>query len=159
MTVFAALPESSQRILFSPQVTDHTAKHRQLSWYSTEAGGQLFGSINSSEVVVLSATGPYRGDQRWWSSYRSNAKAAQRAIDQHVQKGLYYLGEWHTHPEEYPAASAADRDAMSRLRTASITRSNALLMLIQGKAEGVRGLALYSLCENGLNQWVVFHGH
>lgn len=48
---------------------------------------------------------------------------------------------------------------MSRLRTASITRSNALLMLIQGKAEGVRGLGLYSLCENGLNQWVVFHDH
>lgn len=155
MAIFASLPESSQRIVITPQVVDHMATHRQLAWFAREAGGQLFGSISASEVVVSAATGPYRGDQRWWSSYRSNAKAAQSAIDQHAKKGLFYLGEWHTHPEEYPTASAADRDAMTRLRTASETRSSALLMLIQGKADGVSGLALYSLGPNGLAQWAV----
>ena len=129
------------------------AKHRQLSWYSREAGGQLFGSISASEVVVSTAKGPYRGDQRWRSSYRSNPKAAQIAIDQQAKKGLFYLGEWHTHPEEYPRASMADQDAMTRLRAASETKSSALLMLIQGKAEGALGLTLYSLGPDGLTQW------
>lgn len=159
MPIFAVLPESSQRVVIARQVIDHIAKHRQLSWYSREAGGQLFGLVEASEVVVSAATGPYRGDQRARSSYRSNAKAAQRAIDQHAKKGLIYLGEWHTHPEEHPQASTSDLDAMRRLHAASETRSSALLMLIQGKADGVPGLALYSLGADGLTQWTVFHNY
>ena len=159
MTIFATLQESSQCIVIEEGVLGHMARHRQLSWYSREAGGQLFGSINEGEVVVSVATGPYRGDQRWRSSYRSNAKAAQRAIDWHAKNGLFYLGEWHTHPEENPKASAADLDAMRRLRNASETRSSALLMLIQGKADGVLGCALYSLGPDGLMRWTIFQDH
>ena len=159
MPIIATLPESSQRIVIEKGVLDHMARRRQLSWYSREAGGQLFGSINSKEVVISAATGPYQGDQRWRFSYRSNARAAQRAIDQHAEKGLFYLGEWHTHPEEHPKASGADRDAIKRLRNASETRSSALLMLIQGKVNGARGLAIYSLGLEGLTQWEVFDDH
>lgn len=159
MTFFAALAESSQRIVIEKDVLDRMARYQQLSWYSREAGGQLFGSINASEVLVSVATGPYRGDQRWRSSYRSNAKAAQRAIDQNAKSGLFYLGEWHTHPEEHPKASTADLDAIAKLRSASETRSSALLMLIQGKADGVLGLALYSLGSEGLTRWTIFQHH
>ncbi|MBZ3321825.1 Mov34/MPN/PAD-1 family protein, partial [Xanthomonas perforans] len=105
------------------------------------------------------SAGPYRGDQRWRSSYRSNANAAQRAINQHAKKGLLYLGEWHTHPEEHPKASPADRDAITRLRSASETRSSALLMLIQGNADGVPGLALYSLGPEVFSSWTIFEGY
>ena len=157
MTIFATLPESSQRIVIEEGMLGHMARHRQLSWYSREAGGQLFGSINEGEVVVSVATGPYRGDQRWRSSYRSNAKAAQRAIDWHAKNGLLYLGEWHTHPEEHPKASTADRDAMASLRRASKTRLNNLLMVIQGRADGLGGLALYSFGSEGLVQWTAFN--
>lgn len=156
MTIFAALPESSQRIVIEKSVLDHMARHRQLSWYSREAGGQLFGAINSSEVVLLAATGPYRVDQRWRSSYRSNAKAAQRAIDQQAQSGLFYLGEWHTHPEDAPMASTSDLDAMARLRRASETRLDNLLLIIQGRAGGVGGLALHSFGYEDLVRWTIF---
>lgn len=156
MTIFAALPESSQRILLEESVLDHMARHRQLSWYSREAGGQLFGLITPSDVVISAAAGPYQGDQRSRSSYRSNVKAAQNAIDLHAKNGLFYLGEWHTHPEERPKASNADQDAMRLLRNASETRSNALLMVIQGKADGAPGLALYSFGVDGLTRWDVF---
>ncbi len=155
MPIFAVLQESSQRVVIAPQVINHMAKHRQLSWYSREAGGQLFGLIEASEVVISAATGPYRGDQRARSSYRSNVKAAQLAINQHTNKGLFYLGEWHTHPEAHPKASTADLDAMRRLRNASEIRSSALLMLIQGQAEGAAGIALYSLGLNELLHWPV----
>jgi len=157
MAIVASSKKCSQRIVIAPRVIDHTAKHRQLSFFSREAGGQLFGHLGSSEVVVLSATGPYRGDQRWWSSYRSNAKAAQRAIDQCAQEGYIYLGEWHTHPEDHPTASAADRDAMMRLFSASKTKSSALLMLIRGRSDGVQGIALYSLSPEGLMKWDIDH--
>lgn len=158
MNVFAALPESSQRIVVAVQVMDHMARYRQLSWHSREAGGQLFGSITTSEVLVSDATGPYRGDQRWRFSYRSHAKAAQNAIDECNKRALLYLGEWHTHPEEHPTASPADHDAMRRLRAASETKSSSLLMIIQGRANGVAGLSLYSSGPDGLVRWAIYLG-
>lgn len=153
MALVARLPESSQCIVIEHSVLDHMAKHRQLAWYSREAGGQLFGTIGANEVVVCMARGPYRRDQRWRFSYRSNRKAAQRAIDEMSAKGLIYLGEWHTHPEEHPVASAADHDAMVRLMAASTTKLSSLLMLIQGRVSGVNGVAVYSSDPNGLTRW------
>ena len=159
MSIVALLPKSSQRILFKESVIEHMARHRQLSWYSREAGGQLFGSFTSNEVLVLKATGPYRGDQRGRSSYRSSPQAAQQAIDRQAGEGLFYLGEWHTHPEDHPGASGADLDAMAKMRGASSTRLDTLLMVIQGRSAGPMGLALYSHGPDGLIQWRVLDGH
>lgn len=153
MALVAVLPECSQRVVITDLALDHMARYRQLSWYSTEAGGQLFGTVSSSEVVVLTATGPYRGDQRWRTSYRSNPKAAQRTINEQAGEGHLYLGEWHTHPEDHPNASGTDFDAMARLQRASSTRLANILMVIQGRALGERGLALHSFGVDGLTRW------
>lgn len=155
MTVLAMLPESSQRVLIKEGVIEHMASYRQLSWYAREAGGQLFGTVSSSEVVISKATGPYRGDQRWRTSYRSNPQLAQTAIDQQAKKGLLYMGEWHTHPEDHPTASSTDLDAVAKLQRASSTRLSNLLMVIQGRHVGHLGLALYSFGSDGLTRWVV----
>lgn len=155
MALIAVLPECSQRIVIMDRALKSMARYRQLSWYSREAGGQLFGTVSSSEVVVSEATGPYRGDQRWRWSYRSNPRAAQQAIDEQADEGHLYLGEWHTHPEDHPTASGADFDAMAKLRRASSTRVANLLMIIQGRALGERGLALHSFGVDGLTRWQV----
>ncbi|TXI86116.1 MAG: hypothetical protein E6Q40_06780 [Cupriavidus sp.] len=154
MTLLATLRESSQLIVIKPNVIAHMARHRQLSWFSREAGGQLFGAIGTDEIVILAATGPYRGDQRTRSSYRSSAKSAQRAIDLNAEKGLFYLGEWHTHPEEHPVASPDDRSAMSKLLRASSTRVDTLLMVIQAR----QGVAIYSFGAQGFVEWTVSDG-
>lgn len=155
MALIAALPECSQLVVITDHALDHMARYRQLSWYSREAGGQLFGTVSSSEVVVLTATGPYRGDQRWRTSYRSNPGAAQRTIDEQTNEGRLYLGEWHTHPEDHPNASGTDFDAMMKLQRASSTRLANLLMVIQGRVLEARGLALHSFGVDGLTQWQV----
>lgn len=155
MALIAALPECSQRVVITDHALGRMARYRQLSWYSREAGGQLFGTVSSSEVVVLTATGPYRGDQRWRTSYRSNPGAAQRTIDEQTNEGRLYLGEWHTHPEDHPNASGTDFDAMMKLQRASSTRLANLLMVIQGRVLGARGLALHSFGVDGLTQWQV----
>lgn len=155
MSIAAELRECSQRVVITDRALGHMARHRQLSWYSREAGGQLFGVVNSSEVVVVTATGPYRGDQRWRTSCRSNASSAQLAVDQQAGEGNLYLGEWHTHPEDEPSASETDIDAMLKLQRASQTRLNSLLLVIQGRAVGGKGIAIYSLGEAGLTRWNV----
>lgn len=155
MALVAALPECSQRVVITDRALEHMARYRQLSWYSREAGGQVFGTVSSSEVVVLTATGPYRGDQRRRTSYRSNPEAAQRSIDEQAGEGHLYLGEWHTHPEDHPNASGADYDAMTKLQWASRTRLASLLMVIQGRALGDSGLAIHSFGVDGLARWQV----
>jgi integrative and conjugative element protein (TIGR02256 family) len=155
MALVAVLPECSQRVVIADRALDHMARYRQLSRYSKEAGGQLFGTVSSSEVVVFTATGPYRGDQRWRTSYRSNPKAAQRTIDEQAREGHLYLGEWHTHPENHPNASGTDFDAMARLQQASSTRMANILMVIQGRVLGERGLALHSFGVDGPTRWQV----
>lgn len=155
MALVAVLSECSQRVVIRDRALDDMARYRQLSWYSREAGGQLFGTVSSNEVVVLTATGPYRGDQRWRTSYRSNPRAAQRTIDEKARQGCLYLGEWHTHPEDYPDASGADFDAMEKLQRASNTRLSNLLLVIQGRALGASGLAMYSFGGGGPTQWEI----
>lgn len=131
----------------------HLGRHRQSTPWATEAGGQLFGTINAEQVCVVEASGPYAGDERSRYRYRSNPAAAQRAIDDHHGRGLLYLGEWHTHAEDHPSASVLDDDAMHRLIASSQLNSNSLLMLIVGRARNVAGLAVWSVSNSGVRQW------
>jgi integrative and conjugative element protein (TIGR02256 family) len=148
----------SQRVRIAHNVLDHTVQFRQLNWRAPEAGGQLFGTVAGEEVRITRATGPHAGDTRSRYAYRSNPSAAQRCIDEYGQMGLLYLGEWHTHPETAPNASTTDVEAMMRLRAASQTRVSTLLMLIQGRAQGVDGLALYSFDDEGVARWQIAQG-
>ncbi|HHA2904082.1 TPA: Mov34/MPN/PAD-1 family protein [Stenotrophomonas maltophilia] len=148
----------AQCVRIAQNVLDHTVQFRQLNWRAAEAGGQLFGTVAGGEVLITRAAGPHTGDTRSRYSYRSNPDAAQRCIDEHGQMGLLYLGEWHTHPETAPNASTTDVEAMRRLRAASQTRVSTLLMLIQGRAPSIDGLALYSFDDDGVARWQIARG-
>ncbi len=129
----------SQTLVLEPAVLEHVEKSRQLSSVSTEAGGQLFGHANEQEIRVAIATGPYRRDERGRYHYRSNVTSAQKIIENFAQDGLLYLGEWHTHAEDFPTASASDIDAMNKLLTHSKLNINGLLMLIVGRSTLLSG--------------------
>jgi integrative and conjugative element protein (TIGR02256 family) len=143
----------SQRILLEPDVLAHVYRHRQISARAKEAGGQLFGTIDATFVRVVYSTGPYSGDERSRYLYRSDPTAAQRAIETQSRAGLLYLGEWHTHAEDHPSASDLDSDAMSRLVSSSKLNSNALAMLIVGRAFGPGGLGLFTVKQGSYLTW------
>lgn len=144
-----------QELLIEQAVLEHLARHRQINRWSSEAGGQLFGSVDPDRICISEATGPYRGDERSRYQYRSNPRAAQRAIDEHAARGLLYLGEWHTHAEDHPKPSGLDNDAMVRLLANSNLKSNSLLMLIGGRAPGVDGLAALTVSRNAVHLWLL----
>lgn len=142
-----------QILRIEPRVIEYVARYRQLTGYSKEAGGQLFGTVSKQDVVVTRATGPYRGDERGRYSYRSNLKSAQRAIDKQAKKGLNYLGEWHTHAEDCPEESKMDIDAMTRLLRHSTLNVDPLLMLIVGRKSGPDGLCVITSGRSGVRHW------
>jgi integrative and conjugative element protein (TIGR02256 family) len=152
-SVVGYLEDVHQALSIERPALQHVGRRRQSTLWATEAGGQLFGTIDAAQVCVIEASGPYVGDERSRYRYRSNPAAAQRAIEDRHKRGLLYLGEWHTHAEDYPSASSLDDDAMRRLISRSQLNSNSLLMMIVGRARNAAGLAVWSVSSSAARQW------
>jgi integrative and conjugative element protein (TIGR02256 family) len=120
------------RIRFEPTVVEFLEKHRQRNWFANERAGQLFATIDGNVVAVSEATGPRRGDRADHISYDIDRKAAQREIDDRYEKGLHYIGDWHTHPQKTPGPSTTDILSMARLFCTSSHQLNIVAMLIVG---------------------------
>lgn len=153
MKMVGSMQYVTQEVILEPAVLEHVLRYRQLRPWSTEAGGQLFGTIASDLIHVVRATGPYRGDERSRYRYRSNTGAAQRAIEECAAQKLLYLGEWHTHAEDSPNPSQLDGGAMKLLMANSRLNSDALLMLIVGRADGAQGLGLWTVTAHAARLW------
>lgn len=154
-SIVGHLADTSQALSIALPALQHVSLHRQSTPWATEAGGQLFGTLNAAQVCVTEASGPYAGDERSRYRYRSNPVAAQRAIEDRHKRGLLYLGEWHTHAEDYPSASGLDDDAMRRLIASSQLNSNALLMMIVGRSRSTAGLAVWSVSNEAAHRWIL----
>lgn len=152
-SVIGHLADTSQVLSISRLTLQHVSRHRQFAPWATEAGGQLFGTISAAKVCVTEASGPYVGDERTRYEYRSNPTAAQRAIEDRHKRRLLYLGEWHTHAEDYPVASALDNEAMRSLIANSQLNSNGLLLMIVGRARSAAGLAVWNVSSGAARQW------
>jgi integrative and conjugative element protein (TIGR02256 family) len=152
-SVVGHLADFDQALSISCSALQHVGRHRQATPWATEAGGQLFGTIDAAQVSVIEASGPYAGDERSRYRYRSNPTAAQNSIEDCHRRGLLYLGEWHTHAEDHPSSSSLDNDAMRRLISSSHLNSNSLLLLIVGRARSAAGLAVWSVSGSGARQW------
>lgn len=151
--VVGRLDQSSQELQIFESVLQHVARYRQLTPWSSEAGGQLFGLINDEKICIAEVAGPYAGDERSRYRYRSNPAAAQRAIDERSKRNLLYLGEWHTHAEDCPNASSLDDKAMASLIKGSSLNSNGLLMMIVGRAPSVDGIGIWSVSSTTVYRW------
>ncbi|WP_407060400.1 Mov34/MPN/PAD-1 family protein [Burkholderia ubonensis] len=144
-----------QRVEISNAALAHFHRHRQRRAWAREAGGQIFGTVTAEVVRVLEAYGPRRTDERTRISFRSDPVSAQQEIDRCAQRGLVYLGEWHTHPEPRPTASSTDLDAFARLLGRSSLKLNALLLLIQGTGDAGDALSVYSGSRNEITRWSI----
>lgn len=137
--------DTSQALIINRHSLTHVSRYRQSTPWAAEAGGQLFGTLTATRICVTEASGPYPGDKRSRNRYRSNPATAQREIEQRRDRGLLYLGEWHTHAEDYPDASELDYAAMRSLLISSQLNSNMLLMMIVGRAQSTAGFGAWRI--------------
>ncbi|MFM1999052.1 MAG: hypothetical protein RL204_999 [Bacteroidota bacterium] len=113
-------------------VQDNSSKH--------EAGGVLLGRfiISSKNIIVDRVTVPLLGDKRSRTSFFRAAKSHQRVIDNawlKTQGRINYLGEWHTHPENYPSPSNIDYSDWKRKLKSDVFWSRYLYFIIVGIKE------------------------
>lgn len=146
-------PGSHQILEIQHEVISHMGRHRQVKRGAREAGGQLFGTVTPDTVRVLSATGPYHGDERSRYRYRSAPKAAQLAIRKEARLGRVYLGEWHTHAEAEPRPSGFDVDVMDTILRRSKLNTTSLLLVIVGQTTLPSSLGIWSFSIEGRLEW------
>lgn len=110
-------------------------QHIQHSVADCEAGGLLLGSVHGSHMLIEQATMPTTRDKRFRSLFERmpfghEAIALSRWMAS--QGTVRYLGEWHTHPEDYPRPSSLDRSEWQRI-SAERRDKRPLLAIIVGR--------------------------
>lgn len=93
-------------------------RHIQSRYTDYEAGGLLLGTVHGSNIAVSEATAPTRWDKRFRFFFErlpfghaSLARSRWKASGGSVR----YVGEWHTHPQDYPKPSSLDRSEWNKL--------------------------------------------
>lgn len=123
---------SSQTVFVCSTVLEHITGHTQKSKVCNESGGQLFGKEENGIIYVFRATGPYKTDKRSRFSFRPNRTREQREINRFYSRGLHFLGDWHTHPEQNPTPSTIDLKNIQDCYSKSSHKHGGFLLLIIG---------------------------
>ncbi|WP_298310208.1 Mov34/MPN/PAD-1 family protein [uncultured Aquimarina sp.] len=104
-----------------------------------EKGGILLGQcLKQNEIVITKATTPTLFDKSKRYGFHRNKKSAQLFINYEFLNSLgttIYIGEWHTHPEDYPTPSATDIKMIKNQFKKNLINENFLLMVIVGRKD------------------------
>ncbi len=103
-------PENGNLVFFTPEVLAVFKRFIQND-NNGEAGGLLLGHVRDIHLEILEATTPTPMDRRFKYLFE-RLPFGHRIIANRLwnaSKGLIrYVGEWHTHPEDYPIPSSID---------------------------------------------------
>lgn len=110
-------------------------KFKQSSKKANEAGGILLGQVTNEKVYILKVTTPNKFDKASRYSFDCNKDAAQVIINyEFINSGqkTIYIGEWHTHPENYPNPSGVDKRMIDNQYFKNKLNEPFLILIIQG---------------------------
>ncbi len=123
-------------IFITEHVLNLLAAHKQRKRRSHESGGILLGQVKDKGIYIIKISTPSVMDKSSRTSFERDRDKAQIIIDHEFQNSgrrTIYLGEWHTHPEDYPKPSSVDdKMILSQLANNKLNEPFVLL-LIQGR--------------------------
>ncbi|PDS34685.1 hypothetical protein CO665_29465 [Rhizobium anhuiense] len=99
-------------VLLPAKVYDVMKSFTSGSQGETEAGGILIGSYRGNHIHIHQCTVPLRKDLRKKYLFDRKDRGHQLAAMLAWTKSLgteTFVGEWHTHPEDFPVPSSIDR--------------------------------------------------
>lgn len=134
-SIFYDLPDQTGCVEFTPEALAVFEEYKQTEWLSKEAGGQLFAVFESSLIRIVEATPPRLTDKRSRCGFVPDRKAEIADIDERFERGLHFMGDWHTHPQKVPEPSWRDKQSMREMVSLSSFEVTGFLMVIVGKSE------------------------
>ncbi len=129
------IPNSIQKIIISNDVLELFIKSKQIKKTQKEVGGQLFAKISQNEISILKTYLPNKYDKRTYNSFLPSRKKQMEEIYYSFPRGLHYVGDWHTHPEETPTPSNIDLDSMKECFVKSKHELNNFILIIVGNSK------------------------
>jgi len=123
------------RVNINKDVINNIIKFKQTKG-NFEAGGILIGSIfkDGGTIDINDYTAPLASDKRtrfWFGRSEQHNKILYDKWEKSSYTKLY-LGEWHTHPQNYSTPSAVDIFAWNKLLAKSKTESEIIIFIIVG---------------------------
>lgn len=119
-----------------------------------ESGGILIGyTLGNNVYSITNVSLPCSEDKASRFRFLRSKKKAQRIINQFFKESKgkkIYLGEWHTHPENYPTPSMIDKCSIKKQFKKNELNSDRIFMLIIGR----KSFHLSSVDENGIMPFV-----
>lgn len=125
------------KIIIEENIENFFLNYRQTK-NKNEQGGILLGIVKLNEIIICRASIPTVFDKSSRFSFERNKKSAQLFIDyEFLNSGgkIIYLGEWHTHPENFPTPSNVDLKMIKTQYNKNSLNENFLIMIIVGIKE------------------------
>lgn len=132
-----ASPDRKVLLSFSSEVINTFSRYIQVAPRAAESGGLLLGSVHGNNLLIVEATVPTLLDRRFRYLFeRMPFGHKARAERRWRESGgtVRYLGEWHTHPQDYPVPSQLDRDEWQTLAQKRVDQRPLLAVVVGRKA-------------------------
>ncbi|HAT4499324.1 TPA: peptidase [Serratia marcescens] len=126
--------DRGNHLVIMSEVVKKLYTYRQFHENSTEAGGVLIGERRGDHIVITEISEPGPRDMRSRHQFTRQGEHHQHKVNESflTSNGYHvYLGEWHTHPEDYPRPSNLD---LHSWRT-KLQASEPMVMLIVGRSD------------------------
>lgn len=124
--------------------------NRQGKWLSREIGGQLFARFVGDVVRIEAATITKGRSRRNRFGFLPDRSAERADIKAMFDRGLHYVGDWHTHPEPIPSPSSEDKTKMLEIFRESTHELDSMLMVIVGQEALPDGLFVGAVNNHGV---------
>lgn len=110
-----------------------------------ETGGILIGQYDQTRTtaIVRCVTKAPKDSVATPSTFQRGTRGLDALLKRAWRRGLYYLGEWHFHPERLPHASGTDDSQMEQFAKTEHMQCPEPLLLIVGHPNGGRRVAAY----------------
>lgn len=122
-------------VIFSKNVIKEFKKYQQLGKKDCESGGLLLGYVRKKHFEVLHITTPYTRDSQKRCFFERKDPRHIKLMKKLQKKSngeICYLGEWHTHPEDYPTPSGIDNHEWMQIRK---NRKYTVIFIIIGRKD------------------------
>lgn len=125
------------RIKLTCSLVETLRLYIQVQKNSIESGGVLLGRFikNSKDIIIDKITTPLKGDKQTRFSFKRISPLHQVIITEEWRKSkgtCNYLGEWHTHPEDFPTPSGVDINDWKRKLKKDVFSGRYLYFIIAG---------------------------
>lgn len=130
------LPNKSTLIVHV-NVLHQFEKYRQAEKYTPESGGFLLGYQNSNNDSILldNITLPQSEDNQGLVSFLLNDKKHFQKLDEFRKEGSYFIGTWHTHPQDFVNPSLTDRNDWKKSIKHEKSAADFMIFIIVGRKE------------------------